>query len=132
VLKNLILIENGEKYQFDTFKELIKSIIDKNYYEMSVEDKAKKIELKAFANCMKEKVDIITKKEEKNNIEGKFVAIDEVTYIYSLLIFNKVMLLESTDSNILAKGLEKSNISENYLVLNRFAKELLQKYLENI
>ena len=48
MLKNLILIENGEKYQFDKLEELVEAIIDKNYYKMTKEEKQKKLELKAL------------------------------------------------------------------------------------
>ena len=129
MLKKLILIEDGEKYQFDTLDELVRLIIDKDYYEMPKEERQKKLELKAFANCMQEKIEIVTKLNEEINIDGKFVAVDEISYIYSLLLLNKVMILESTNSNFLTAKLNKSKISENYIIVNHFAKELLNKHL---
>ena len=49
----------------------------------------------------------------------------------SLLKFNKIILLEKTNANILGKYINKENIEENYLILNKFADEIMQKYLEN-
>jgi len=129
MLKKLILIEDDEKYQFDSLKELVHLIIDERFYEMTDEEKLKKLELKAFANCVQNNIEIVTKLNNEENIEGKFVAIDEVTYIYSLLLLNKVTLLESVDSNILTKELDKSKIEENYVIVNNFAKILLDKYI---
>ena len=50
MLKNLILIENNEKYQFDTLEELVEIIIDKDYYKLDDNQKREKLELKEFAN----------------------------------------------------------------------------------
>ena len=131
MLKDLILIENGEKYQFDTLEELVRLLVDNRYYEMSEQERREKLELKAFANCMQEKIEIVIDVEDEKSIAGKFVALDEITYIYSLLLLDKVMLLESTKANILTKKLDKSKITENYIIVNHFAKDLLKKYLES-
>lgn len=130
MLKKLILIEDDDKYQFDTLEELVCLIIDKNYYQMTEEEKKKKLELKAFANCMQEKIEIITNLDGELKTDGKFVAVDEISYIYSLLLLDKVTILESTDSNILTAKLDKSKITKNYIIVNHFSKELLNKYLE--
>lgn len=129
MLKKLILIEDGEKYQLDTLEELVKLIIDNKYYEMTEEERKKKLELKAYTNCMQEEIEIITNRNEEIDIEGKFVAIDEMSYIYSLLLLNKVTILESTESNVLTAKLDKADITENYIIVNYFAKELLNKYI---
>ena len=113
MLKNLILIENNEKYQFDTLEELVKVIIDKDYYKMSDEEKQEKLELKAFANSFG--------KEELVNCKN------EITYILSLLIINKFMILENINSNVFTKEMDKSNLDGNYIIVNKFAKELLEK-----
>ena len=129
MLKKLILIEDGEKYQLDTLEELVKLIIDNKYYEMTEEERKKKLELKAYTNCMQEEIEIITNRNEEIDIEGKLVAIDEMSYIYSLLLLNKVTILESTESNVLTAKLDKADITENYIIVNYFAKELLNKYI---
>ena len=65
------------------------------------------------------------------NSKNAFIIYDEITYILSLLKFNKIILLEKTNANILGKYINKENIEENYLILNKFADEIMQKYLEN-
>ena len=129
-MKNLILIEAEEKYQFDTIEELIKCIIDENYYEISEIEKKEKLKLKAYANCIKTDFQIVSNFETNETLDNKFFILDEITYIYSLLLLNKVHLLESTDANILTKDLDKTSIKDNYIIVNHFAKELLKSYME--
>ena len=129
-MKRLILIESGEKYQFDTLEELVKVVIDKNYYEMTNEEKKEKMELKAFANCLQKKIEIVKDIEKGIEFDGKFIIFDEITYVFSLLLLGKVMLLESTESNIFTMDLDKGNISDNYIIVNHFAKDLLRKYID--
>lgn len=113
MLKNLILIENNEKYQFDTLEELVETIIDKDYYKMSEEQKQEKLELKAVANSFGKEGIINTK--------------NEITYILSLLAINKFMILENVNSNAFTKDMDKTNLDGNYIIVNKFAEELLEK-----
>ena len=131
-MKDLILIEGNEKYQFDTLEELIETIIHKKYYEMSAKEKKEKRELKAFANCLQEKLEITTKIQPDMFLDNKFIIYDEITYVYSLLTLNKLHLLESTKANIFTKYLDKSRITDNYIIVNHFAKELLKEYIERV
>ena len=128
MLKNLILIENDDKYQYDNLEELVKGIIDEDYYNMTEQQKLEKRELKAFANCLMTDVEVVN--EVPSSLENKFINIDEITYIYSLLRLNKVVLLESTSSNMLTSYLDKSTITDNYIIVNHFAEELLKRYIE--
>lgn len=116
MLKNLILIENNEKYQFDTLEELVETIIDKDYYKLSANEKQEKLKLKAFANSFGKAGIVDTK--------------NEITYILSLLVLNKFMILEKVDSNVFTKDMNKSNLDGNYIIVNKFAKELLENYIE--
>jgi hypothetical protein len=125
MLKNLILIENDEKYQYDTLEELVCTIIDKDFYQLSDAEKKEKLELKAVANSIQEKI-----LDKNYDVYKNFVLNDEITYIYSLLMLNKIMILENVESNYLTQNLDKTNIDGNYIIVNKFAKELLGKYLE--
>lgn len=113
MLKNLILIENNEKYQFDTLEELVETIVDNDYYKLGDNEKKEKLKLKAFANSFG--------KEEMVDITN------EIKYILSLLILNKFTILENINSNIFTKDMNKSNLDGNYIIVNKFAKELLEK-----
>ena len=129
MLKNLIIIENEVEEQCDTLEELVKLLIDEKFYDMSDDEKLEKMKMKALANTLNYKMEITTEVLD-NNIEGKFVIKDEITYILSLISTNKLMLLERIDANIFAKDLNKENMTNNYIIINKFAKELLVKYLE--
>ena len=113
MFKKLILIEDKNEYQCDSIEELVKTLIDENYYNFTEEEKNNKLKMLSLANSL------------GNN--GNFNIKNEITYILSLLITNKVILLESTNSNFFTKYIDKSKISDNYIIVNTFAKEILQK-----
>lgn len=127
MLGKMIIIENGEQYQYNALEDIVKELIDEEYYDMSQEEKNQKIEMKALANCLNNEMKVV-KKVEDSNIEGKFIIKDEITYILSLLITGNILLLERIDSNIFTKNLNKTNFKDNYVIVNNFAKELLEKY----
>ena len=52
MLKKLIIIENNKEFQFDTIEELVKVLIDKDFYAMSQNEKVEKMKMKALANCL--------------------------------------------------------------------------------
>ena len=128
MLGNLIIIENEVEEQCDTLEELVKLLIDEKFYDMSDEQKLEKMKMKALANTLTHKMEITTEVLD-NIIEGKFIIKDEITYILSLLITGNILLLERIDSNIFTKYLDKSNFTDNYVIVNTFAKELLKKYI---
>ena len=59
MLKNLIIIENGNSYQFETERELVKKLICDDYYELSENKKIEaikiyvKIHKKEYKNLLK-------------------------------------------------------------------------------
>lgn len=129
MLKKLIIIENDEQYQYDTLEDIVKELIDENYYNISQEKKIKKMEIKALANCLNNDMEVVQKLKD-GDIEDKYIIKDEITYILSLLITGNILLLERIDSNIFTKYLDKSIFTDNYVIVNTFAKELLKHYLK--
>jgi len=129
VLSKIIIIENDNKVQCDSEEEVIKLLIDKRYYELSEKEKLEKREMKAIANCINNSFEIVENVNSKD-LENKFVIKDETTYVLSLLIINRIILLERIDSNIYTSSIDKSNMKDNYIIVNKFAKELLKNYLE--
>lgn len=131
MLKKIILIENDKEYQCDTMQEVVKMLIDENYYNFTQEEKINKMKMLALANCLNNKKEIIEEYELDTNfsIEGKFIIKDEMTYVLSLLLTNNIILLERIDSNVFTKDLDKSNFNDNYIIVNKFAEMLLQKYI---
>ena len=130
MLKKIIIIENNNKVQCDTEEEAIKILIDNKYYELSEKEKFEKREIKAIANCINKNMNVVKDIDlNKENIDNKFIIKDEKTYIYSLLITNNIMLLERVDSDIYTNKIKKDNIKDNYIIVNKFAKDLLKNYL---
>ena len=125
-MENLIVIEGKEKYQYrDKF-------INENYFYMDEADRKVELEKRAIMNNPQNKIKICKLDNKTTNFDkNAFIIYDEITYILSLLKFNKIILLEKTNANILRKYINKENIEENYLILNKFADEIMQKYLEN-
>lgn len=131
MLKKIILIENNEEYQCDTIQEVVEMLIDKDFYKLVKEEQINKMKMCAIANCLSNKMKVIEEKElEKNcDIDEKFIIKDEMTYILSLLTTNNIMLLERIDSNVFTSSLDKSKFDNNYIIVNKFAKDLLKDYI---
>lgn len=131
-MKNLIVIEDNEKYQYEDIESLVKNIINKDYFNMSKQEKELELEKKAFANTFKSDIQLVKVNEETKEIaKNAFVINDEITFILSLAKFNRIILLERTDSNIFGKYINKENIEENYIIINKFANDIMDSYLLN-
>jgi len=132
-LKDLILIENDRHNQFSSIEELISFILGDNYYNITDKEKRELMELNARAYCLNTNIKIATLNElNNNNVNNMFIIQDEISYILSLLIINRYTLLEKTTSNIFTSELNKDNIEDNYIIVNRFANELLDKHIRKI
>lgn len=133
MLKKIIIIENNNQIQCDSEEEAIKILIDNNYYELTEEERLEKRKIKAMANCINNNMKIVKEIDiDTDNVENKFIIQDEMTYILSLLVTNNIILLERTDSNIYTGRINKSEIKDNYIIVNTFAKRLLENYLKRI
>ena len=114
MIKNLIVIENGKYFQFEDEQDLVKNLICQDYYNLPQEKKIEKLKIKAIANSFN------TKKGIPYNITN------EKDFILSLLVDNdKFILLEKKGSNIFTKNLDKIQFTKNYIIVNKFAKQLL-------
>lgn len=132
-MKNLIVIEGERNYQYNNVQELVKDFIHPNYNEMSKAEQIKEIEKRAIANMVKENVQIVTMNKEQTIpiIKNKFVINDEYTYILSMLMYDKFVLLEEINANIFGKYMKQKPKKGNYIILNKFANEIMQKYLKD-
>lgn len=136
MLNKLILIENDKSYQFSNEKSLVEHLMGSNYYNQSENEKLEQMQLNALAKCLGTNLEILkvdkeNEKKERIDVKNKFVIYDEKTYILSLLLTQRATLLESTDSNIFTGGLDKTEIQDNYIIVNTFAEKLLDKYINN-
>ena len=131
MLKKIIIMENGKEIQCNTLEDVVKTLIDENYYNMTPFQKIEKMKMKALSNCINNKKEIVQEipVNAEENIQDKFIIQDEITYVLSLLTTNNILLLERIDSNIFTKDLNKENLRDNYIIVNTFAKELLSKYI---
>ena len=131
-MENLIVIEGKEKYKYNDIESLIKGFINERYYNMSETEQKNELEKKAIANTIQDNIKIYNMGSKVQNYDKEaFIVYDEITYILSLLKFNKIILLEKTNANIFGKYINKENITDNYIIVNKFANEIIQKYLEN-
>ena len=130
-MEKLIVIERDEKYQYKDMDSLIRSFINKDFYEMTEGEKETEMEKKAVANTFLDNIKIIKLNETKDNFEeDAFILYDEITYILSMLKFDKLILLERVDAEILGKYINREGITDNYIIINKFANEIMKKYLE--
>lgn len=131
-MENLIVIEGKEKYKYNDIESLIKGFINERYYNMSETEQKNELEKKAIANTIQDNIKIYNTESKAQNYDKEaFIVYDEITYILSMLKFNKIILLEKTNANIFGKYINKENITDNYIIVNKFANEIIQKYLEN-
>ena len=131
-MENLIIIEGKEKYKYNDIESLIKGFINERYYNMSETEQKNELEKKAIANTIQDNIKIYNMGSKAQNYDKEaFIVYDEITYILSMLKFNKIILLEKTNANIFGKYINKENITDNYIIVNKFANEIIQKYLEN-
>lgn len=134
MLNKLILIENGQSRQFSKEEDLIKYFLGSGYYNQSEGEKFQQMELNALAKCIGTDMKVVKinraeAQKEKIDLKNKFIVYDEKTYILSLLLTQRAMLLESIDSNIFTGNLDKTGITDNYIIVNTFAEKLLDKYI---
>lgn len=130
-MENLIVIEGKEKYQYKDIKSLIENFISKNYFDMSKEERKIELEKKTIANTIQSNIKIVKLEKNGDFDENAFILYDEFSYILSLAKFNKIILLERTDANIFGKYINKENIKDNYIIINKFANDIMKKYLKN-
>ena len=129
MLNNLIAIEKKNDYQCNTINELVKKLIDEKYYELTLEQRKNKMKMLAMANTLNKKMEIVDNCS-CDNINGKFIIKDEFTYILSLLICGNIVLLEKKESNVFIKYTNVPESKDNYIIENKFAKDILKSYLK--
>lgn len=128
MLKELILIENNKSYQFSNEKELIEHLLGNNYYNSTEQEKREQMKINGLLHCANSDIQVIDIEKAKNNKldrEKEFIIYNEMTYVLSLLLTNRYTLLERVDANIYTKGMNKTNIKDNYIIVNTFAKKIL-------
>lgn len=132
MLDKLIIIEGDKDYQCSTFEEIVKYLINENYYNLTKQEKENIIMKKAIENAIDKGLKIIKNKNQikEKDLNKSFIIIDEMTVILSIIKDqSKIVLLEKKDSNIFNKYIKIPNNNDNYTIINTFATQVLKNYL---
>ena len=132
MLDKLIIIEDDKDYQYSTFEEIVKYLINENYYNLTKQEKENIIMKKAIENAIDKGLKIIKNKNQikEKDLNKSFIIIDEMTVILSIIKDqSKIVLLERKDSNIFNKYIKIPNNNDNYAIINTFATQVLKNYL---
>lgn len=135
----LIVIIQGQQFKLKNLNNLVASIFGKSYFDLSQEERLKVRYEKAhaisqFHKCLPivnteqgtygDNFDIVKKDYD---FENAFIIDDDYSYILSLCKINSFMLLEVRNSNIFTGLIDKSEIKDDLVVINHFAKEILDE-----
>lgn len=130
MLDKLIIIENDKDYQCSTFEEIVKYLINENYYNLTKQEKENIIMKKAIEKAVDKGLKIIKNNNQIKDLNKSFIIIDEMTVILSIIKDqSKIVLLERKDSNIFNKYIKIPNNNDNYAIINTFATQALKNYL---
>lgn len=125
-LKDLILIQGNNNFQANTVEEIIKQIVNENYYEMEPQKQEEELYKNALAQSLGKNAEIFNtieeyKKYKDNNIlkqEKKPIILEnERIYLASLINLNSekpyingILMLENKKANIFTKDILKKDM----------------------
>ena len=133
----LVVIIQGQQFKLKNLNNLVASIFGKSYFDLSQEERLKVRYEKAHAISQFHKYLPIVNTEQgaygdnfdivkkDYDFENAFIIDDDYSYILSLCKINSFMLLEVRNSNIFTGLIDKSEIKDDLVVINHFAKEIL-------
>lgn len=135
----LVVIIQGQQFKLKNLNNLVASIFGKSYFDLSQEERLKVRYEKAHAISQFHKYLPIVNTEQGTygdnfdivkkdyDFENAFIIDDDYSYILSLCKINSFMLLEVRNSNIFTELIDKSEIKDDLVVINHFAKEILDE-----
>lgn len=130
MLDKLIIIKDDKDYQCSTFEEIVKYLINENYYNLTKQEKENIMMKKAIEKAVDKGLKIIKNNNQIKDLNKSFIIIDEMTVILSIIKDqSKIVLLERKDSNIFNKYIKIPNNNDNYAIINTFATQTLKNYL---
>ena len=139
----LVVIIQGQQFKLKNLNNLVASIFGKSYFDLSQEERLKVRYEKAHAISQFHKYLPIVNTEQGTygdnfdiikkdyDFENAFIIDDDYSYILSLCKINSFMLLEVRNSNIFTGLIDKSEIKDDLVVINHFAKEILDELYRN-
>ena len=135
----LVVIIQGQQFKLKNLNNLVASIFGKSYFDLSQEERLKVRYEKAHAISQFHKYLPIVNTEQGTygdnfdivkkdyDFDNAFIIDDDYSYILSLCKINSFMLLEVRNSNIFTGLIDKSEIKDDLVVINHFAKEILDE-----
>nr|WP_288713261.1 hypothetical protein [uncultured Intestinibacter sp.] len=135
----LVVIIQGQQFKLKNLNNLVASIFGKSYFDLSQEERLKVRYEKAHAiSQFHEYLPIVNTEQgtygdnfdivkKDYDFENAFIIDDDYSYILSLCKINSFMLLEVRNSNIFTGLIDKSEIKDDLVVINHFAKEILDE-----
>ena len=130
MIDKLIIIKDDKDYQCGTFEEIVKYLINENYYNLTKQEKENIMMKKAIEKAVDKGLKIIKNNNQIKDLNKSFIIIDEMTVILSIIKDqSKIVLLERKDSNIFNKYIKIPNNNDNYAIINTFATQALKNYL---
>ena len=131
MLDKLIIIKDDKDYQCSTFEEIVKYLINENYYNLTKQEKENIMMKKAIEKAVDKDLKIIKNNNQIKDLNKSFIIINEMTVILSIIKDqSKIVLLERKDSNIFNKYIKIPNNNDNYAIINTFATQALKNYLD--
>ncbi len=134
-MKQIIVVEHGEKYQYNRKKEMVEAFLGKDFYNLPENKKLNRLRLKTYMNASLNSTEIrdLTKGDKARKIDKKqYIVLDEDTFLLSLAKNNDIALYENELSEEFTKGIDKSNlerIAEHYIRVNDCANKILEDKL---
>ena len=130
MLDKLIIMKDDKDYQCSTFEEIVKYLINENYYNLTKQEKENIMIKKEIEKAVDKGLKIIKNNNQIKDLNKSFIIIDEMTVILSIIKDqSKIVLLERKDSNIFNKYIKIPNNNDNYAIINTFATQALKNYL---
>ncbi|MBU5336145.1 hypothetical protein [Intestinibacter bartlettii] len=138
-MEPLVVIIQGQQFKLKNLNNLVASIFGASYFDLSQEERLKVRYEKSHAISQFHKYLPIVHTEKGTygdnfeiikkdyDFENGFIIDDDYSYILSLCKINSFMLLEVRNSNIFTGLIDKSNIKEDLVVINHFAKDILEE-----
>ena len=141
-MDNIVIVENNEKYCFNTLEEAVKQFLGEDFYNLNDEEKYKVLRLKTVRNSVfNNNVPVVDLRqgEEISNIKNKqYIVYDEETFFLSLAKNNDIVLYENKNANIFVKNLNKEEketlekLDDDYIIINFCADKLLENKMKNL
>lgn len=140
--KNLVVVEGKNQVQVNELSELINKFFDEKYEKKDNNEKLKERYAKMYPYALlnqkrvylNKNVEIVRGKLKKSEDafldECVFIDTDE-NFFVSLCKINALKIFEKKESNIFTGKINKNNMTGNYVSVNFFAEEILEKNLED-